>query len=417
MSKIPKLRNDCFTLPLGAFWNPVDDALSLLKARLSCVVEKESCFVQDSDGRILAKSVLAPRSHPPCPNTAVDGYAVSGAISAGAQSYQLLDGRAAAGEAFAGSVSAGEALRVLTGAALPAGAQTVVLQEDVLIQDGIIEVNGPLELGSNARATGEDITVGAVLLKAGHKLTPQDLGMLVAVGVSKVEVFKPLRVVVISTGTELRAPGSEAQTEQIYDVNSPMLSAILRRWNLHVIEFGIVQDDPEALRKALDRAAECADVIITSGGASAGDEDHLSAILNATGTMALWRIAVKPGRPLALGVWNGTAIFGLPGNPVAAFVCLLIFARPALSQLAGAGFTRPEPLMLPAAFDKRKKPGRREYLRARLRSGRVDIFASEGSGRISGLSWSDGLVELMEDETSVIQGQLVRYLPYSSFGL
>ena len=215
-------------------------------------------------------------------------------ISAGAQSYQLLDGRAAAGEAFAGSVSAGEALRVLTGAALPAGAQTVVLQEDVLIQDGIIEVNGPLELGSNARATGEDITVGAVLLKAGHKLTPQDLGMLVAVGVSKVEVFKPLRVVVISTGTELRAPGSEAQTEQIYDVNSPMLSAILRRWNLHVIEFGIVQDDPEALRKALDRAAECADVIITSGGASAGDEDHLSAILNATGTMALWRIAVKP---------------------------------------------------------------------------------------------------------------------------
>ncbi|MDE0783744.1 MAG: molybdopterin-binding protein, partial [Planktomarina sp.] len=340
-----------------------------------------------------------------------------GAISSGPQSYQLLDGRAAAGEAFVGSVSAGEALRVLTGAALPAGAQTVVLQEDVLIQDGIIEVNGPLELGSNVRATGEDITAGTVLLQVGHKLTPQDLGMLVAVGVSKVEVFKPLRVVVISTGTELRAPGSEAQAEQIYDANSPMLSAILRRWNLHVIEFGIVQDDPEALRKALDRAAECADVIITSGGASAGDEDHLSAILNTTGTMALWRVAVKPGRPLALGVWNGAAIFGLPGNPVAAFVCLLIFARPALSQLAGAGFTRPEPLMLPAAFNKKKKPGRREYLRARLRSGRVDIFTSEGSGRISGLSWSDGLVELTEDETSVIQGQLVRYLPYSSFGL
>jgi len=395
----------------------VDDALTLLKARLPCVVEKESCFVRDSDGRILAKSVLASRSHPPCPNTAVDGYAVSGAIPAGPQSYQLLDGRAAAGEAFVGSVSAGEALRVLTGAALPAGAQTVVLQEDVLIQDGIIEVNGPLELGSNVRATGEDITAGTVLLQVGHKLTPQDLGMLVAVGVSKVKVFKPLRVVVISTGAELRAPGSEARAEQIYDANSPMLSAILRRWNLNVIEFGIVQDDPEALRKALDRAAECADVIITSGGASAGDEDHLSAILNTTGTMALWRVAVKPGRPLALGVWNGAAVFGLPGNPVAAFVCLLIFARPALSQLAGAGFTRPEPLMLPAAFNKKKKPGRREYLRARLRSGRVDIFTSEGSGRISGLSWSDGLVELTEDETSVIQGQLVRYLPYSSFGL
>ena len=151
--------------------------------------------------------------------------------------------------------------------------------------------------------------------------------MLVAVGVSKVEVFKPLRVVVISTGTELRAPGSEAQTEQIYDVNSPMLSAILRRWNLHVIEFGIVQDDPEALRKALDRAAECADVIITSGGASAGDEDHLSAILNATGTMALWRIAVKPGRPIALGQLGAAAFIGLPGNPVAAMVTFMHVLR------------------------------------------------------------------------------------------
>jgi molybdopterin molybdotransferase len=294
----------------------------------------------------------------------------------------------------------------------------VVLQEDVLIQDGIIEVNGPLELGSNARATGEDITAGAVLLQAGHKLTPQDLGMLVAVGVSTVEVFKLLRVVVISTGTELRAPGSAAQTEQIYDANSPMLSAILRRWNLHVIEFGIVQDDPEALRKALDCAAECADVIITSGGASAGDEDHLSAILNTTGTMALWRVAVKPGRPLALGIWNGAAIFGLPGNPVAAMVTFMTIARAVILILSGASVTESVRYSVKIGFDYAKKLGRKEWVRVRVQpddKGHLTAYKihSGGSGILTSLVDADGLLELNEDMEVGERGQGVDFLPFN----
>jgi molybdopterin molybdotransferase len=196
-----------------------------------------------------------------------------------------------------------------------------------------------------------------------------------------------------------------------------MLKAVLRRWGMDVVDMGIVPDNAKLVRQTLDKAAELADVILTSGGASAGDEDHMSAVLSKTGNMALWRIAIKPGRPLALGVWGGVPVFGLPGNPVAAFVCTLIFARPALLQLSGAGFLAPQALTLPAAFAKTKKAGRREYLRARLRDGAIEVFGSEGSGRVSGLSWADGLVELSDQAAEISAGQPVTFYPYSVFGL
>ena len=196
-----------------------------------------------------------------------------------------------------------------------------------------------------------------------------------------------------------------------------MLRAILQRWGMQIVDMGIVPDDASLVRQALDEAAQQADVILTSGGASSGDEDHMSAILSETGNMSLWRIAIKPGRPLALGMWSGVPVFGLPGNPVAAFVCTLVFARPALMQLSGSGFARPQLLSLPANFNKNKKAGRREYLRARLRNGAVEAFASEGSGRVSGLSWADGLVELPDEAVQVTAGQIIRFFPYSSFGL
>jgi molybdopterin molybdotransferase len=347
----------------------------------------------------------------------VDGYALSGGLEAGAQSLELRLGRSAAGEAFAGQLLPGQALRILTGAALPNGADTVVLQEDVRIKEGRLQVTGPLRAGSNARAAGEDMQQGAEIFQAGHQLRPEDLGVMAAAGLGEVSVFKPLKVAVISTGAELRAPGQVARVDQIFDANRPMLCSVLRRWGMQVVDIGIVPDDAASVSAALDRAAERADVIITSGGASAGDEDHMSAVLRASGGMALWRIAVKPGRPLALGVWGGVPVFGLPGNPVAAFVCTLIFARPALLQLAGAGFQSPQALHLPAAFSKSKKAGRREYLRARLRDGAVEIFASEGSGRVSGLSWAEGLVELPDAAAEISRGQTICFLPYASFGL
>ena len=196
-----------------------------------------------------------------------------------------------------------------------------------------------------------------------------------------------------------------------------MLLGMVERFGHQPVDLGRVPDDRAALRARLDQGAAEADVILTSGGASAGDEDHVSALLTEAGAMTLWRIAVKPGRPLALGLWQGKPVFGLPGNPVAAMVCTLIFARPALSVLAGAAWPVPHGFDVPAAFSKSKKAGRREYLRARLRHGKVEGFKSEGSGRISGLSWAEGLVELPDGALDVSEGTLVTYYPYSAFGL
>ncbi len=413
----PPLRNDCFALPAGVHWTPVDEALTLLRERLTPVTAVEEAAIGAALGRVLAQDVVARRSNPPQANSAVDGYGLSGALAEGLHVLPLVQGRAAAGVPFDGVVPSGTAIRILTGAALPDGVDTVILEEDVNAQDGQIAFRGPLKQGANARKAGEDVAAGDVALNAGRVLTPADLALLSAVGVCRVKVRKPLQVAVISTGDELVEPGEPAGEGQIYDANRPMLLAMARRFGADIIDMGKIADDRVALRRALDSAAERADVILTSGGASAGDEDHVSALLTDAGAMQRWRIAVKPGRPLALGMWQGTPVFGLPGNPVAAMVCTLMFARPAMWLMAGAGWEDPQGFMLPAAFEKKKKPGRREYLRGRIREGRVEAFKSEGSGRISGLSWAEGLIEIEDGARHIKQGDPVRFIPFSSFGL
>jgi molybdopterin molybdotransferase len=237
--------------------------------------------------------------------------------------------------------------------------------------------------------------------------------------VARVQVHRRLRVAVLSTGDELLAdPGQEAAPHQIFDANRPMLLALLAGWGFEAVDLGHAPDDAAEIAARLDHGAQTADAILTSGGASAGDEDHVSRLLRERGSLSSWRIAVKPGRPLALAMWQGVPVFGLPGNPVAALTCALVFARPALSLLSGAGWVQPPSFTVPAAFSKRKKAGRREYLRARLTAdGTAEVFASEGSGRISGLSWATGLVELPDGAVSVAPGDPVRYLPYASFGV
>jgi molybdopterin molybdotransferase len=221
---------------------------------------------------------------------------------------------------------------------------------------------------------------------------------------------------VLSTGDEIVS--RNAEPHQIYDANRPMLLALAAGWGFDAIDLGHSVDDPTAIRDHLNHGAETTDVMLTSGGASAGDEDHVSRLLAAEGNLSSWRIAMKPGRPLALAIWQGTPVLGLPGNPVAALTCALIFARPTLFTLAGAGWVVPQRFTLPAAFSKSKKAGRREYLRARLdTAGQVEVFPSEGSGRISGLSWATGLVELPDGAADIAPGTPVQYLPYSGFGL
>lgn len=417
MIKPPPLRNDCFALPAGVSWTPVDDALNLLRQRLTPVTGVETVSLADALGRVLATDCTAVRSNPPQSNSAVDGYGFAGAVAVGAHVLPLINGRAAAGGSYDGIVPQGSAIRILTGAALPDGVDTVILEEDVTSDGTQIAIRGPLKAGANARKAGEDVQAGQTILRAGRVLTPADLALLSATGSSHLSVRGVLRVAVLSTGDELVEPGEPAAPDHIFDANRPMLLAMLRQFGFHAVDMGRVPDDRDALRDRLDMAARDADVILTSGGASSGDEDHVSALLRDAGAMQEWRIAVKPGRPLALGLWDGKPVFGLPGNPVATLVCSLIFAHPAMGLLAGMDWQAPQGFDLPAAFEKHKKPGRREYLRARVRNGQVEAFASEGSGRISGLSWADGLVEIEDGARHIKPGDPVRYIPFSSFGL
>jgi molybdopterin molybdotransferase len=412
----PKLSNNCFALPPGVHWTPVSEALEQLQACLTPVTGRETLPVSDTAGRVLAADVTAERSNPPLPNTAVDGYGFAGGRGEGVHGLPLAMGRVAAGDA-PGQVAAGEAIRVLTGAALPRGVDTVVLQEDVTSTEGQIAFRGPIKTGANTRKAGEDVVAGAVVARAGERFGPAQAALLAATGVREVEVFRPLRVGVLSTGAELVDAGASVGDGQIFDANRPMLLGMLRRFGYLPVDLGRVGDDRAALAARLDEGAATADAILTSGGASAGDEDHVSALLREAGAMTLWRIAVKPGRPLALGQWQGVPVFGLPGNPVAAMVCALIFARPALACLAGEDWPVPQGFNVPAAFTKRKKAGRSEFLRARIRDGRAEVFASEGSGRISGLAWAEGLVELPHEAMEITPGVPVRYIPFGSFGL
>ncbi|MCX7646311.1 MAG: molybdopterin-binding protein, partial [Rhodobacteraceae bacterium] len=417
----PRLRDDCFALPRGVAWMPVDEALARLREALTPVAGVETVPLLAADGRVLAEPLRARRANPPAANAAVDGYGFAWAAATGAavQRLPLLPGRAAAGQPFPGPVPAGRAVRILTGAPLPEGVDTVVLEEDCVADGATVAFAGAVRAGANTRRAGEDFAAGAELLPAGHRLRPPDLALLAAAGIGSLAVRRPLRVGVLSTGDEVSSDwGAALPPHRIHDANRPMLMALARRWGHLAVDLGHAPDAGGAVADRLDRGAAGADLILTSGGASAGEEDHVSRTLRAAGHLVAWRIAMKPGRPLALGLWKGVPVIGLPGNPVAAFVCALIFARAALARLAGETWTGPPAVAVPAAFAKRKKAGRREYLRARLTpGGAAEVFGSEGSGRIAGLAWAQGLVELPDGALEVTPGMPVRFLPYAGFGL
>ena len=415
-----RLRDDCFAPPPGIHWTPVDEALARLRESVTPVAAVEELALSDAARRILARPAIARRANPPAANSAVDGYAFAWASLGGREQVNLPlePGRAAAGSPFARRLPDGHALRILTGAEIPAGADTVVLQEDAVVGAGRVRFRAPRKQGANSRGLGEDASEGEEVLPAGRRLNPADLARLAVVGVDRVAVRAPLRVAVLSTGDELLQPGDDPAAPGIFDANRPMLTALAAEWGHAPVDLGAMPDRAPAIREALDRGAAQADAILTTGGASSGDEDHVSRLIREEGRIESWRIAVKPGRPLALGLWRGIPVFGLPGNPVAAFITALIFARPALAVMAGRDWPDPQGFAVPAAFEKRKKPGRREYLRARLTAqGAAEVFHSEGSGLVGGLSWAGGLVELPDEAAEIRPGTPVRYLPWTSFGL
>ena len=415
MKNAPPLRDDCFAMPRGVSWTPVEEALEKLHKSLENILNSSTVKVNDSCGRVLAEDVLAITSHPPFANSAVDGYGftIDTLIADNEIALELSVGRSAAGKPFIGKVLEGYGLRLLTGAKIPEGVDTIILDEDVNKIENTIYFNAGLKKYANIRAEGEDILAGSIVLKKGTKLCPADLGVLASTGIKSVEVYDQLKVAILTTGDELVEIGNISENSQIVDANRPMLKAQIEKWGYIPLDYGIVADDEALIEATLNEAANSADIILTTGGASAGDEDHISRLLLQKANLQTWRIALKPGRPLALALWRNTPILGLPGNPVAAMVCAHIFAYPAFSFLSGSGWHEPVSFKVPAAFSKIKKAGRTEYLRARLNiDGHAEIFNSEGSGRISGLSWADGLVALDHDTENVKKGNIIKYIPF-----
>lgn len=410
-------------MPPGVDWIPVDEALQSLRYSTNVVVGISQTRATEALGKILAQDVKVKRPNPPATNSAVDGYGFQFANSLATTDrckLKLVEGRAAAGEPFKEILPQGHAVRVLTGSPLPEGVDTVVLDEwSSTDATGWVQFKCPNRRGANTRLVGEDLQKGMVLFAAGRQIQVRDMASLTASGQTKIHIRKKLRVAIISTGSEIVSNVTTALSkDKIIDANRPMLTSIIKKWGYEIIDLGIVQDQRSLVRQALDQAAACADAILISGGASAGDEDHVAKILTDKGDSMAWRIAIKPGRPLALSRWKDTLVFALPGNPVAALVCTLIFARPALHVLAGGQWCEPAHFMVPANFEKVKKPGRREYIRAMLnQTGSVEAFHSEGSGLTRGLAWADGLVELGDEAEIICKGSLVRFIPYSSFGL
>ena len=408
------------SMPEGVRWTPVDEVFEALKSAIRPIEGAERLPLSEAPGRVLAEDAIARRSHPPAANSAVDGYGYAfETVDFSKGPLPLAEGRAAAGEPYPGEVPPGHLLRILTGAHLPKGVDTVVLQEHVTLTEAGLSVSKPQrKKGANCRRAGEDMSAGDLALKAGSVLRAPDLGLAAALGIADVMVRPRLRVGVLSTGSEIIAHDLAADFPlQTPDANRPMLLAELQRLGFEAVDLGIVGDDRAAIRAALTAATERCDAVLTSGGASQGDEDHTAALLREEADLQVWRVAVKPGRPLALAHWQGMPVFGLPGNPVAALVTALIFAVPALYQRAGAGWRRPQGFLVPAGFARVKQAGRREYLRARLtEEGVAEAFVSEGSGRVSGLSWAEGLIELPDAFCDIRPGDPVRFLPWQGFG-
>jgi len=410
-----QLSDDCF-----AFGGPLlrlDAALDDLTTRLPIISAVETVALSASLGRVLAEDVVAPFSIPAFSNSAVDGYAVSSGSLRSGHALPVTQ-RIAAGARGVGALPEGEAARIFTGAMLPDGADIVFMQEDVRVEGGMVHLPPGLKPGANCRVAGEDYREGAVIVEKGTRLKPQHVAGLAAAGLTRVRFYQRLRVGVFSTGNEIIEAGHPLPPGSQYDANRPMLLAFLAARGMEPVDLGILADDAGAIARALDAAAEHCDALLSSGGVSTGEEDHVKAALGASGRLDFWRLAIKPGRPVAMGHVGGKAFIGMPGNPAAVFVTFTRFVGPVLDRLAGAMPLRPAPFLVPAAFDYRKKRDRREYLRVALMPGEAGLvaqrFMKDGAALISSLIEANALAELEEDRERVDAGETIAVLPFAA---
>ena len=417
-----QLTDDCFAFSGPLL--PLDDMERLIGERVAPVAETEQVPLRGACGRVTAADIKAPVDLPPFDNSAVDGYAVRHAdLRADGDSPLTIAGRLTAGARAGIALKPGHAIRIFTGAAMPAGADTVFMQEDVTVDGDRVIVPKGLKRGSNRRLAGEDLPAGHVALPAGIVLAPQHIALAAALGITKIEVRRRLRVAIFSTGDEVVEPGSPRTGAAIFDANRYLLSELLDRLGAQVTDLGILRDDPDALASALQAAAAGHDLVVTSGGVSTGEADHVRSAVERIGSLVFWRVAIKPGRPVAMGVIRGAsgsaAFVGLPGNPVAVFVTFVRVVKPLLRRLSGARPQTLVPLPVRIAFAYRKKKDRREYVRVALRrssDGELEAVKhpQDGAGILTSLTETDGLLEFTEEVTAIEPGARVGFLSYAA---
>jgi len=395
---------------------PFEEAIAKLLEHAVVVDEYEEVALTEALHRTLAENLVSPIDVPPADNSAMDGYAIRTQDVQHGKATQLPVAQRIAAGASGNELAAGSAARIFTGAPVPAGCDAVIMQEQVQLSGDTISFDAPIAHGQNIRLAGEDIAVGSEVLVKGTRLRAQELGLIASIGIPAVKVMRKIRVGIFFTGDELVEPGQPLSAGKIYDSNRYTLNGLLNTMGCEIVDLGIVGDTLEETRNAILRASEDADLVITSGGVSVGEEDHVRIALEQLGELHMWRLKIKPGKPLAFGKVNNTAFIGLPGNPVSAFATFCLFVSPFIKQLQGRDKVLPDKIQTMAAFDWSKADKRREFSRARLQRDDqqqliTSIYHHQGSGVLMSTSWADGFV-IIPENTPVSRGDKVDYLSF-----
>jgi molybdopterin molybdotransferase len=394
-----------------------DEALELLLSHARPVNETETIHTTHALGRVLAEALISSVTVPPLDNSAMDGYALNCAsLNPVGETRLRISQRIPAGT-VGHALEHGTAARIFTGAPVPPGADAVVMQEDCTLDGDEVIIGAIPKSGANIRRAGEDIAAGSEVLSAGVRIRPQEMGLIASIGLADVRVYRKLRVALFFTGDEIVMPGETLEEGEIYNSNRYTLLGLLEGMGCRVADYGIVPDSLEATVNVLQQAWHEADLIVTSGGVSVGEEDHVKAAVESLGKLDMWKVAMKPGKPIAHGTVQGTPFIGLPGNPVSAFATFCLFVRPYILRSQGVQKTTPRSYRLPAAFDWNKPGPRREFVRARLEpqadgTPGVAIYSNQGSGVLTSAVWGEGLAEIIEGST-VARGDRVKFTPFT----
>jgi len=408
--------NDCCYNPKDKMLT-TDEAVHFLLENSKATEQVESIKTLDALGRVLAEPIISTLNVPPLDNSAMDGYVTRFSdLNNDTETTLPISQRIAAG--YVGDkLEEGSAARIFTGAPVPEGADTIVMQEQCQQHGNDVVISGKINKGDHIRRAGEDITLGSEVMSIGQKLRPQDMGLIASVGIDEIKVFKKTRVAIFSTGDELLMPGEPVEPGKIYNSNRYTLTGLLQKAGCEIIDLGCIEDDLDATVAAMESAAEQADLIMTTGGVSVGEEDYIKLAIDQLGSVDMWRVAMKPGKPVAFGEVNKTPFIGLPGNPVSVFVTFCLFSRPVIRTMQGCSEVLTRKVQVTSGFDWPRKGPRREFVRGQLvvdeyGQQAAKTYSSQSSGVLTSTVWAQGLIEIPEN-TTVKKGETLNWLDFS----